>query len=233
MGKIINEIGNKYGRLTVISKSDQTKSRHTYWNCLCDCGNMTTVSGTNLRTGKVISCGCAHKFARLEDLVGQNFGELTVIELDINTQDERTRWKCKCACGNIISVRANHLKNNLITNCGCKTIVSKGENKIKEILLNNNIPFEQHKYIKIDGNRYFYDFFINNTYFIEYDGIQHFLSRDSGWNTLENLKQVQKRDAIKNKWCKENNIPLIRIPYTAFTNLSFEDLDLNTSQYLI
>ena len=34
---------------------------------------------------------------------------------------------------------------------------------------------------------------------------------------------------FKNIWCKKNNIPLIRIPYTKLNNLKLEDLLLDTS----
>jgi len=38
---------------------------------------------------------------------------------------------------------------------------------------------------------------------------------------------------IKNQWCKNNNIPLIRIPYTHLQNLCLEDLQLETSKFII
>ena len=57
-----NEIGNKYGRLLVIDKAESIKysDGHVYsrWMCKCDCGNITTVKGINLRTGATLSCGC-------------------------------------------------------------------------------------------------------------------------------------------------------------------------------
>ena len=34
-----------------------------------------------------------------------------------------------------------------------------------------------------------------------------------------NLEIVQKRDSIKTKYCKDNNIKLIRIPYWDFKNI--------------
>lgn len=59
---LINEIGNKYGKLTVIdeAKSVRYSDGHVYskWKCLCDCGNIVEVLGNNLRSGNVKSCGC-------------------------------------------------------------------------------------------------------------------------------------------------------------------------------
>lgn len=38
---------------------------------------------------------------------------------------------------------------------------------------------------------------------------------------------------IKNQWCKDNNIPLIRIPYTHLDKLIIEDLKLETTTFLV
>ena len=57
----IDETGNRYGRLTVLYKdSTNTRQDGTYWVCQCDCGNLTTVKGSNLRNKQkpVRSCGC-------------------------------------------------------------------------------------------------------------------------------------------------------------------------------
>lgn len=62
MPTIMNLIGNKYGDLTVIQKSDKkNKNRETSWICICNCGNITTVIGSNLKNGTTKSCGCLHK----------------------------------------------------------------------------------------------------------------------------------------------------------------------------
>jgi hypothetical protein len=53
-----NEIGNVYGRLTVISKSERKYFGSNRWVCLCSCGNITDVIGQQLRKGATTSCGC-------------------------------------------------------------------------------------------------------------------------------------------------------------------------------
>ena len=55
---IKNEIGNKYGKLTVIEKKENNKFGTTRWLCKCDCGNLTVTNGLTLRNGKTKSCGC-------------------------------------------------------------------------------------------------------------------------------------------------------------------------------
>ena len=57
--------GQRFGKLTVIER-DETKPKGTvYWICLCDCGNLTSVRGSNLKTQdinhKTVSCGCYHR----------------------------------------------------------------------------------------------------------------------------------------------------------------------------
>ena len=59
MGAPIDLTGQKFGYLTVLKRLNYSKTGHTYlWECKCDCGNITIVRGSNLRTGHTISCGC-------------------------------------------------------------------------------------------------------------------------------------------------------------------------------
>ena len=53
MAELINLNGCRFGRLTVADYAG-----HGKWNCVCDCGNKTTVYSTNLRRGFTQSCGC-------------------------------------------------------------------------------------------------------------------------------------------------------------------------------
>jgi hypothetical protein len=51
--------GMVFNKLTVLNLSDKKNpsSNHKLWDCLCDCGNLVTVRGTNLITSRKISCG--------------------------------------------------------------------------------------------------------------------------------------------------------------------------------
>ena len=55
--------GQKYGMLCVVSYAGK-KSRHQ-WNCLCECGTVKAISGFNLQSGSVKSCGC-NRYKHLE-----------------------------------------------------------------------------------------------------------------------------------------------------------------------
>jgi hypothetical protein len=51
-------IGQKFNRLTVISRNGKDKWGQALWLCRCDCGESTTISGGALRRGDTKSCGC-------------------------------------------------------------------------------------------------------------------------------------------------------------------------------
>ena len=57
--------GQKFGRLTVVRRGTThvlpSGQRQTMWDCLCDCGNTTTVNTGNLKSGRVVSCGCYNR----------------------------------------------------------------------------------------------------------------------------------------------------------------------------
>ena len=234
--------GQKYNRLTVIERANKTKKspsdRNVYWICQCDCGNLTITSAKYLRSGHTSSCGCSRGDAKALDLTEQKFGMLTAKCVDREKTNSMTGryWLCKCECGNITSVRTSHLTSGLIQTCGCQKM-SHGELKIRDILLQNSISFEQEKTFSDCKNSktnksFRYDFFVDKKYLIEFHGIQHYQDRDSEIFT-DTLEEIQERDAQKIKWAKENNIPLIVIPYSKYNTLSLEDLLLETSQFLI
>lgn len=59
MGKKVNLIGQRFGRLVVIEEAPRHPSGHAMWICKCDCGNTTQpIMGSDLRSGKVQSCKC-------------------------------------------------------------------------------------------------------------------------------------------------------------------------------
>jgi hypothetical protein len=53
-------IGQKFGRLTVISEAEGRKGK-SYWHCLCDCGQEMIAQGNTLTAGHTKSCGCLQR----------------------------------------------------------------------------------------------------------------------------------------------------------------------------
>lgn len=60
MGKaFIDRTGFKYAQLTVLSYSAKSENKtKATWRCLCECGNISEVTGNNLVSGHTRSCGC-------------------------------------------------------------------------------------------------------------------------------------------------------------------------------
>ena len=229
MGRpIINLIGNKYGRLTVLER-DSTKpqgaGKSAYWICKCDCGNIKSIRTDKLRKNEIISCGCYSKEVKtkmfLKDLTNQSFGKLQVLERDTSKEmgkEHFAYWKCKCSCGNICSVRGDHLRDGTITSCGC--LNSSGEEIISKILQSLKINYKTQftfSDLKGDYNNLRFDFAIfdknnNLKILIEYQGEQHYKK----WGN-ESIERFQKRleyDQKKRDYCNKNNIPLLEIPYS-------------------
>lgn len=106
--------GQRFGHLTVLKRLDERENRYIMWLCRCDCGNEIKVNTRRLVRGTVDNCGCIlEKTARrgpvAEDLTGQRFGKLVAVRR-IRSQNGRTRWECRCDCGNIHIVTAHALK---------------------------------------------------------------------------------------------------------------------------
>lgn len=58
MGKGNELIGQRFGRLEVISYIGNNKFGAKVWGCRCDCGNITAVDSHSLTSGHTRSCGC-------------------------------------------------------------------------------------------------------------------------------------------------------------------------------
>jgi len=61
MPKIINLIGQTFGRLTVIKRGNNNKYNRSTWLCQCNCGIIKIINSNSLIIGRTKSCGCLHK----------------------------------------------------------------------------------------------------------------------------------------------------------------------------
>jgi hypothetical protein len=118
-------------------------------------------------------------------------------------------------CG---TIREDHL----VCGHGCPICRNSiGEKRVKEYLIKHKINFvQQHTFDGCKNIRDLpFDFYLPdyNTC-IEYDGIQHFEPVDFGGKgeeyAIQQFKDLQIRDGIKNNYCQNNHIFLCRIKYT-------------------
>ena len=235
---IIDETGKRYGKLTVISQTENREFGSVKWLCKCDCGNYCEVAGDALRQGQTQSCGCLIKErsreANLKNIAGQKFGKLTVLEIDeqISAEKGRVFWKCQCDCGKITSIYSSNLINGITKSCGCIRS-SYGEEQIEKILIENNINYcKEYTFSDLHTNNVplRFDFAIFNKQhqliqLIEYDGKQHYIpiEKFGGEKAFNHMKLNDER---KNKYCKEHNIKLVRIPYTNL-DIKLKDLEVD------
>lgn len=152
MPKKVDWTGYKYNTFTVLGLDEEKekyykqkilegtiKKYNSSYLCQCECGKIVSICVTQIAKKKPMSCGCK-PIRHGEDLTGKTFGNWTVLERDIQKEEELKRqgkflhsyWKCKCACGQIVSVSGTHLKGGRTLSCGCK----KTENFSKTKSLN-------------------------------------------------------------------------------------------------
>lgn len=55
---LIDMTGRRFGELIVLRQNGRAVNGSAMWECLCDCGNKTSVIGNSLRIGVTQSCGC-------------------------------------------------------------------------------------------------------------------------------------------------------------------------------
>lgn len=238
MSKLIDLTNQNFGFWKVLERGNNSKGGRAKWICECTaCGKIKEVDGSHLRSGRTTNCGCIKmekmRQSKIKDETGNIYGHLKVIRQAKKEERPRTDncgiyWICSCLkCGkqNVI-VKGDYLRNGDTSSCGC--LNSKNESKIAKMLDDLNIKYtQQYKYLN-----YYFDFAIFSKngsllYFIEYDGIQHF-ENNHFHNTMVKTRE---NDYIKNKYCFENNIPLIRIPYNK--KYTEADLILATTNFLL
>lgn len=225
-GECKNDLTNQtFGRLIVQKKGKKDKAGHQFWFCKCECGNIVEINGDNLRRGLTKSCGCLHKETihklLFNDITNQSFGKLTALSYETRADD--IYWLCQCECGNQSWVKGNNLKNGHTQSCGCINY-SIGEFNISNLLKQNNIKFiTQKSYTDLPNLRF--DFYLPDyNRLIEFDGIQHFIYTENWHQSKEEYDKARRRDEMKNSYALNNNIPLVRIPYTQRDNITIEML---------
>ena len=141
--------GKRFGRLKLTERGPDALHWNEFtgfvgataqWWCQCDCGNRVLVRRTALLFGKerTRSCGCltldvnrqrtSEANPAFQNLTGQRFNRLTVIERAGTSSDEKVLWDCVCDCGAEVVVRAGSLKSGNTKSCGCLNSELASEN---------------------------------------------------------------------------------------------------------
>lgn len=213
--------GKRFNKFKVISFS-HTKNGHAYWNCRCDCGNISIEQGNTLIRNHKRSCGCEF------DLIGRRFGYLKVINKSY-IKHGNSYWLCGCRCGNTKVISRPQLVSGGTISCGCakayneyklfhiiKNIFPKNEVKLHQTfdwLYNNKTKGQQHIDIVVFDKENF------PIVFVEYDGEQHFkpvrfgsISKEDSVKKFESQKLLDERkDKLINEFMPD--VKFVRFNY--------------------
>lgn len=207
------------------------------------CGKEISKTFTKFFSGQTVCKECAYKIVSSktvkthnEYLIELKEKEINIIPIDqYQSYNQNIRHKCpKCGREDWLVSPSNILSKKSNACMGCRESI--GEEIINEYLLNNNLIFIcEHKFkdLKSIKNKNYllrYDFALfydkektKIWMLIEYDGKHHFEPVNFGGisdeRALENFKEIQINDQIKNEYALENNIPLLRIPYWELDNI--------------
>ena len=120
-------INKKFNRLLVKKYLFSDKDKHKVYECQCDCGNIKSLVGSCLSSGRIKSCGCLVKEPRKSrpEQAKRHIGEkhyfltITGIEPNIFTSQRGYFMSCQCDCGNTTRQRYSDIKRGQVKSCGC------------------------------------------------------------------------------------------------------------------
>ena len=214
----VQQLKEKKPNIRVIGKYKSLKTKIEHECLICEYrwfalpDNLLNLKNGCPRCGKRLKLTNEEFVKRVKDI----FIDSIVPLEEYKGHDEKISFLCK-ECNLTWYAKAN----NILNKKGCPNCKrSKGELKISNILDKNNVNYIQQYKDERCKNIYClpFDFYLPEyNIFIEYDGIQHFESCTFGGifreEAQEKFKSCIERDKIKTKFCKENNINLVRIPY--------------------
>lgn len=181
----------------------------------------------NLKQGcpKCGKISMSDKHRKEIDLLISQFIELNSYLYDYSKVEyKNNNTKIDIICkkhGSFLQTPKSHLRGD-----GCpKCISSKGERKISSLLNNNNINYIiQKKYndcLSNEGNKLRFDFYLpEKNICIEYDGEQHFRPIEY-FGGMDRFNKQKLNDNIKDNYCLDNNIKLIRIPFNKYNDIEY------------
>lgn len=186
-----------------------------------------------------------------QERLTEKYGNEYIILSDYVNYNTKVKFKHNTRnCQRVFFRRPYHILINDIA-CDCTFKKSNGEYVISNFLSKNNINFiPQYKFNDCKYKKKLpFDFGILNEvnellFLIEFDGEGHFEPFRFSKNKDKNLKKLfdtQRNDKIKNEYCRDNNIPLYRIPYWKFDEIEYilkrlihnEHIEVDLTSFLI
>lgn len=148
-----------------------------------------------------------------------------IIEGNYKSNSDKMKFRCECGATYDCLIGSILYNNSPSIRCPkCAHSISNNELKIKQYLAKKKVKFIQQ--YKFDGCRNVkplpFDFYLPEyNIVIEMDGEQHYSKK---FLTDEEFNKLKLRDKIKDEYCKNNNIKLVRIPYWEMYNHKYKKI---------
>ena len=136
----------------------------------------------------------------------------------------------KCECNEYFETNERGITKSKVVCDKCASVTSSYERKVQSFLEDNNINYIAE--FRFNSCKDIYplpfDFYLQDyNCLIEVDGEQHFMPVKFGKMTDKQseirLKDYKRRDKIKNDYCDEYNIPLLRINYKEMLSNEYKE----------
>lgn len=226
----------------LITSKEEYKNTKAPVDFQCKCGNFFTSSIHEFKSNSKRQCNkCGIGLMTIVDFL-QLFENEDITNDCVLLEYENSgghvladsEIKLQCLCGELFETKRYLFTHRNRNKCEkCASSISKGEMRIRNCL--NEIAINHQREFLFDDCRGIrkplpFDFaiFDNNSnlmYLIEYDGKHHYKPVNFGGRSDEaaliDHEVTKKNDKIKNQYCIDNNIPLIRIPYWKFEHIEY------------
>jgi len=204
------------------------KNTSTHIKIECSCGEPFKTKFNALHNSKNKVCRkCSDKIIAKKRTMPHEeflnkFNKLNLNQYELLTKYNYSNKYMKIKhkeCNRIYTIRSKSLLVSPTSCPYCK--MSKGEEKISEYFKNNSIKFEvQYRFDDCRNIKPLpFDFYlIDYNILIEFDGEYHYSPRPH--KIFKRYLTQRKNDLIKNKFCRENNLKLIRIPFWDYDKIN-------------
>lgn len=138
-----------------------------------------------------------------------------------------------CSCGEEFDTSISAFQSGRARCSHCSKSESKYEYIFKKYLDSLNIKYIQQYSLNQcrDILPLPFDFYVDYKFFVEIDGQGHFhpcnFNHTSDEKAIKSFESTQKHDKIKDDFCKNNNIPLLRISYSQIEDESYKEIFQN------
>lgn len=122
------DVGQKVGRLTLLSIESEGVRGAKTWRVKCSCGRERLALEKLLKSDppKLTSCGCRKSSPICK---GERFGRLTADHKSEISTPKNPVWVCRCDCGTSDYLAySGNLRSGRTTSCGCSHLYLKGGN---------------------------------------------------------------------------------------------------------